>query len=84
MSRFLISVSTDSKAQHPIQEAGPLWISRPQSTLSGASVVAAAASDEKDEGGVSISVQFHGYVAVCFADMYSNIDVLHMSAEIIS
>ena len=38
-------------------EAGPLGIGRPQSALSGASVVAAA-SDEKDEGVVNISVQF--------------------------
>ena len=39
------------------QEAGPSGIGRPQSVLSGASVVAAT-SDEEDEGGVSISVQF--------------------------
>ena len=38
------------------QEAEPSWTGRPQSALSGASVVAAA-SDE-DDCGVSISIQF--------------------------
>ena len=39
------------------QEAGPSGIGRSQSALSGASVVAAAL-DEEDESGVSISVKF--------------------------
>ena len=64
------------------QEAGFSGIGRPQSALSGASV-SAAASDEEDEGRVSISVQFYAYVAVCFSYMYSSIGVLFMNNEII-
>ena len=63
-------------------EAGPSGIGRPQSALSGASV-SVADSDEEDEGGVSFSVQFHAYVAVCFSYMYSSIGVLFMNNEII-
>ena len=60
------------------QEAGPSGRGRPQSALSGASVVTAA-SDEEDEGGVSISVQMLKIVS--FPHMYSSIGVLYMSTE---
>ena len=48
------------------QGAGASGIDRSQSVLSGASVVTAA-SDEEDEGAVSISVLFYAYLVVCFA-----------------
>ena len=56
------------------QEAGPSGIGRPQSTLSGASVIAAA-SDEEDEGVVSIAVQFRAVVPVSFPHIYTSIGV---------
>ena len=47
----MVAAADDSHA------AGPSGIGRPQSAMSGASV--AAASDDEDEGEVSILVQFH-------------------------